>query len=101
MLEPTRLGWASVLSIPDSISKALTGPLSRLRRHKPIQAILLAPDVNQRLLDAQAEVAQIRRQAIRQLRGEGWRLKDIAEATGLSEQRIYQLEIGQDRRDRQ
>ena len=89
-----------MLSIPDSISKALTGPLGRLGRHKPIQAILLAPEANQRLLDAQAKVALVRRQAIRQLRADGWRLKDIAEATGLSEQRIYQLEIGQDRRDR-
>lgn len=87
-------------SAPVALQKAIVAPLERLRGLPPIQAILTATDVNQVLLDAQAEVASIRRQAIRNLRASGWTLAEIGDQLGMSPQRVHQLEIGYDRRDK-
>lgn len=87
-------------SIPVALRKGVDRPLDRLRGLPFLEAILLAPDVNQVLLDAQAEVAAIRRHAIRELRASGYTLQELADKLGMSPQRVHQLEIGVDRRDR-
>ena len=66
----------------------------------PIEQVKMAHDLNQALLEVQGEVALVRRRAVRQLRMEGWGLRKIAEQTGLSHQRVSQIEMGADRKEK-
>jgi DNA-directed RNA polymerase sigma subunit (sigma70/sigma32) len=66
----------------------------------PVEQVNLAPDMNEVLLDAQKEVAEMRRRAVRTLRMQGWGLKEIADQTGMSHQRVSQIELGADRKEK-
>lgn len=75
--------------------------IDRVRtRFDPIEQIVEGQALNEALLAAQAEVAKLRREAVRTLRMEGWKLREIAEATGMTHQRVAQLEAGMDRKDK-
>lgn len=90
----------AAVSIPVALRKAAERPLERLRGLPALSGIVVAAEVNQVLLDLQAEVASIRRQAIRDLRASGHTLGEIGTMLGMTPQRVHQLEIGYDRRDR-
>ncbi len=78
----------------------LAAVLAALQRQDTVQAILTAEEINRELLDAQAAVAATRRSAIRELRTQGFTLKEIGNLVGLSHQRIYQLETGYGRKEK-
>jgi hypothetical protein len=65
-----------------------------------IEEIVQSNQVNQFLLDMQGDVAEHRRQGVRMMRQSGWTLKAIADATGMTHQRVSQLEQGNDRKDK-
>lgn len=89
------------MASPDiSLSKAIEPSLDRFSRMNPLDAIVSATKINEVLLDAQGRVAGIRRSAIRTLRSNGYTLNEIAQQTGMTPQRVHQLEIGHDRRDK-
>lgn len=89
------------MASPDiSLSKAVEPSLDRFERLSPLDQIVLAAKVNDVLLAAQSRVAGIRRGAIRTMRASGYTLSEIAKQTGMTPQRVHQLEIGHDRRDK-
>jgi len=89
------------MASPDiSLSKAVGPSLDRFARLSPLDQIVTAAKVNEVLLDAQSRVAGIRRGAIRTMRSNGYTLNEIAQQTGMTPQRVHQLEIGHDRRDK-
>jgi hypothetical protein len=65
-----------------------------------IEQVIVCQALNAALLDAQARVAGVRRGAVRRLRGEGFTLRQIADATGVAPQRIHQIEAGIGRKER-
>lgn len=81
-------------------SDAIRPIIDAVRNEGPVDAILLAQQINEALLSAQGEVAMLRRSAVRQLRGEGWTLREIGEAVGLTTSRVAQLEAGMSRHDK-
>jgi DNA-directed RNA polymerase sigma subunit (sigma70/sigma32) len=83
-----------------ALTKAIQHPLGRFSRLNPLQQVTVASEMNEALLDAQATVAALRRGAIRTLRSNGYTLNEIAQQTGMTPQRVHQLEIGHDRRDK-
>lgn len=89
------------MATPDiALQKAVQPSLGRFSRLSPLDQVTLANQMNDVLLQAQASVAASRRGAIRTLRSSGYTLGQIAELTGMSPQRVHQLEIGHDRRDK-
>ncbi|MGA0710160.1 MAG: hypothetical protein ACO3O7_05680 [Ilumatobacteraceae bacterium] len=85
---------------PSLLSAALSEPIKRFAALDPMEQIIVATRMNEVLLEGQASVAGIRRSAIRSLRASGYTLAEIAKRTGMTPQRVHQLEIGQDRRDK-
>lgn len=72
----------------------VTTEIAKLKKLDDIQIIVKAQDVANALLVAQGQVAALRRSAVRSLRAEGWTLREIAEATDLTPQRVAQIEKG-------
>lgn len=81
----------------DSLDKAI----ERLGGLDPVEAITELDEIRLGLLESQQLVADLRRRAVRTLRSEGWTLKQIADATGLTTGRISQIETGFNRKERQ
>jgi DNA-directed RNA polymerase specialized sigma24 family protein len=88
-------------SIPAEIRASLVAPLGRLAGLDPFEAITTANDAHEALLAAHAEIAAIRRRAVRELRAQGYTLREIADAVGVKPQRIHQIESGYDRREKE
>ena len=86
-------------SIPEEIQGQLVAPLGRLAGLEPFELIDEANRVNEALLQAQADVAALRRAAVRRLRSEGFTLQAIADQLGVKPQRIHQIEAGYDRHE--
>jgi DNA-binding transcriptional MerR regulator len=68
--------------------------------YDPIEQINMSLELNQAMLDCQHASAGLRRQAVRRLRADGWTLKSIAEQTGMTHQRVSQIEQGVDRKEK-
>lgn len=86
-------------SIPDDIRASLAAPLGRLAGLDPFTLLTQATEANEALLDAQANIASLRRAAVRRLRSEGFTLQAIADQIGVKAQRIHQIESGYDRHE--
>lgn len=86
--------------LQEQCKDGLAAVLAALQRQDAVQAIIIAEEINRELLDAQAAVAAARRSAIRDLRTQGFTLREIGDAVGLSNQRIYQLETGYGRKEK-
>lgn len=79
--------------------KLQLGPVFRaLEEMTEVDTIVKAEAVREALIEAIAEVARHRRQAVRSLRSEGWLLREIADACEMSHQRISQIETGYSRK---
>ena len=87
-------------SIPAEIRASLAAPLERLAGLDPFMLLAKSNDAIDALHDAQARIGAMRRRAVRQLRAEGYTLREIAEPLGVKPQRIHQLEIGYDRHEK-
>ena len=74
--------------------------MARYDRLKSLDQVTMAAQLIEVLLDAQSQVASIRRGAIRALRADGYTLTEIGGLCGMTPQRVHQLEIGVDRRDK-
>jgi len=83
-----------------SLETSIAATMERYGRLKSLDQITIATQLNEVLLDAQSQVASIRRGAIRTLRADGYTLSEIAGQCGMTPQRVHQLEIGVDRRDK-
>ena len=66
----------------------------------PVEQVILAAELNTAFLAAQNEVAEARRRAVRTLRMQGWGLREIGDATNMSHQRVSQIEMGADRKEK-
>lgn len=71
-----------------------TKDFAKLKGADPLSQIALAQDLNDKLLAAQAQVAALRRSAVRELRAQGWTFKELADELGMSPQRVAQIETG-------
>jgi len=89
------------IAFEEAVAVAVSGLLRRLSALPPHEAIQAAQELNQGFLNAQAQVATLRRSAVRQLRSEGHTLAEIGEAVGMTPQRVQQIEAGYDRREAQ
>lgn len=88
-------------SIPDDIRASLAAPLGRLAGLDPFTILIVSNFVNDALLDGQHQVAAMRRRAVRELRAQGYTLREIGEQIGVKPQRIHQIESGYDRLEKQ
>ena len=68
--------------------------IARLKKLNEIQIVVKAQNVSAQLLDAMAQVAALRRSAVRSLRAQGWTFREIAEASDMTPQRVAQIEKG-------
>jgi DNA-directed RNA polymerase specialized sigma24 family protein len=59
-----------------------------------------ANDILDQLRAVMSEVSDSRRMAVRELRGEGWSLREISEIIGTTPQRIHQIELGYNRKEK-
>ena len=83
------------------LSDTLADILNRVElNYDPIEQVVLAAELNVSFLAAQNEVAEVRRRAVRTLRAQGWGLREIGEAAGMSHQRVSQIEMGADRKEK-
>jgi hypothetical protein len=78
----------------------MTTAINSLRGDDPIEAIIEAGKLHQKLLDLISECATVRRTHIRRLRAEGWTAREIGAEADMSTQRVYQLESGADRKEK-
>lgn len=83
-----------------NVSKAMEPIMARLERQTPPRRVMMAHDLYQQLLNAQAEVAAARRSAVREMRTQGHTLADIARQVGLTTSRVKQIEAGFGRAER-
>ena len=83
------------------VEKALAALIKRFNALPPVERINLGNTINQGLLNAQRDIAQGRRSAVRELRGSGWTLADIGRETDMTPQRVMQLEKSMDRKEKQ
>lgn len=84
----------------EQVRKALEPVIKRFARLHPIDLINTAKVLNAALHDAEADIAALRRQAVRQLRGDGWTLADIAAETDMTPPRVLQIERGMGRQEK-
>jgi DNA-directed RNA polymerase specialized sigma24 family protein len=83
-----------------TLRTAIDIEVETLRNLDPITRIGVSLVLYEDLLEAQAAVAAARRAAVRELRAEGFTLREIAEATGLTHQRVAQLQTGYGRQEK-
>ena len=74
--------------------------IATLKHGDPVESIIEAGEVHKELLGLIADSAAIRRGHIRYLRANGWSGRAVADAAGISFQRVYQLEAGADRKEK-
>ena len=92
------------MSIIDNMLTDLRDEIDRTvvafqHRQDDTDVVKRSADLNQVFLDAQGDVARLRREAVRRLR-RSYSLREIAEMTGLAHQRISQIERGMDRKEK-
>jgi DNA-binding NarL/FixJ family response regulator len=87
-------------SIPNEIRACLVAPLERLGGLDEFDLLLKSNDAIAALTEAQHEVGLMRRRAVRELRAQGYLLKEIAERLDVKPQRIHQIESGYDRAEK-
>lgn len=87
-------------SIPNDIRTSLAAPLGRLAGLDPFDILTKSNAVLEALHEAEAQVGAARRGAVRELRAQGFTLKQIADVVGVKPQRIHQLEEGYDRKEK-
>ena len=76
------------------IREACQPTLERLAELDAVGRIKDSEPVREALLEIVGEVARVRRTAVRELRSEGNTLKELAEMTDMSPQRLHQIESG-------
>lgn len=82
------------------VLEALRPVLDDYRRLDCWEQAEQAEQLNAALLKAQKRVAQLRRSAVRELRAEGYTLREIAERLGISPPRVMQIEQGYNRAEK-
>lgn len=89
------------ITVRDELAQAVAPIIARIAAEEPITRFMQATELNEALKSVLAGPAsKIKRHTVRELRGSGWTLKEIAEATGLTTGRIAQIEFGYDRTER-
>jgi DNA-directed RNA polymerase sigma subunit (sigma70/sigma32) len=84
--------------LDEQVWSGLRDVLDDYERMDPWDQLTEATVLNQALHDIEARVAEMRRGAVRLLRGQGYTLKEIGTAAGLTPARVMQLEKGIDRK---
>jgi DNA-directed RNA polymerase sigma subunit (sigma70/sigma32) len=84
----------------EAVEKAIGPVLRRYKRLDVWEQAALADAVNAGLLNAQRDVARLRRSAVRALRMQGYTLKEIGDQIGISITRVLQIEQGYNRAER-
>ena len=74
--------------------------IATLKHSDPVEGIVEGGEVHKELLGLIAESAAVRRSHVRHLRANGWTAREVADAAGISYQRVYQLEAGADRKEK-
>ena len=82
-----------------NIDTALTEIYERFGRLSASERLVEANTLIEQLRDATATIAESRRSAVREMRIDGYTLKEIAQIIGTTTQRIHQLEAGYNRRE--
>ena len=93
---PSKVGG---VSRGPNLHTAVRPVIERLERTEPSKRITMAFTLTEQLQDIQAEIAAQRRAAVRQLRADGWKLAQIAQAAGVTVSRVKQIEAGYGRRN--
>jgi len=81
-------------TIQERVDKATRPIANRIAREDPIDVIAQGSELIDASKMLSSRGASLRRAAVRQLRAEGWTLREIASATGLTSARISQIETG-------
>ena len=82
-----------------NIDTALAEIYERFNRLAASERLVEANTLIEQLRDATAAIAESRRSAVREMRIDGYTLREIAEMIGTTTQRIHQIESGYNRRE--
>ena len=93
----TQKGGTTVMEM--NIDTALTEIYERFGRLSASERLVEANTLIEQLRDATATIAESRRSAVREMRIDGYTLREIAEMIGTTTQRIHQIENGYNRRE--
>ncbi len=99
-LRTTTVPPMTLPSIPDDIREALVGPLERLGKRDPVELLTMSNSCAEALLEGGHQIASMRRAAVRQLRIDGFTLREIGDQTNMSVARVHQIESGYDRKEK-
>jgi DNA-directed RNA polymerase specialized sigma24 family protein len=82
-----------------NIDTALTEIYGRFNRLPASERLVEANTLIEQLREATATIAESRRAAVREMRVDGYTLREIAELIGTTTQRIHQIESGYNRHE--
>jgi DNA-directed RNA polymerase specialized sigma24 family protein len=82
-----------------NIDTALTEIYGRFNRLPASERLVEANTLIEQLREATATIAESRRAAVREMRIDGYTLREIAELIGTTTQRIHQIESGYNRHE--
>ena len=84
-----------------SVGMALETVHERCDRLPAVERLTEAEELIEELRVASARLGANRRSAVREMRADGYKLREIADILGVTTARIYQIEIGYGRADTQ
>lgn len=82
------------MNITEKLTDDLEAAVKRLRKLPPDEAFTVGSDMHEAIIEASREIGKARRTAVRQLRAEGFTLQAIGDMTGVTANRVYQIENG-------
>jgi DNA-directed RNA polymerase specialized sigma24 family protein len=83
-----------------TISEGAAPAMARFHSLSAAERLVAANSVLDELRNLMSAVADSRRVAVRELRTDGYSLKDIADMVGTTPQRIHQIESGYNRKEK-
>jgi DNA-directed RNA polymerase sigma subunit (sigma70/sigma32) len=76
------------------LAAAMSFILESMESEPPISRINTAAELHKQLLDLQARVAAVKRNAVRELREQGFTFAEIGRELGITTSRVKQIETG-------
>lgn len=88
-------------TLEQELAAAVAPIMERIRNEDAVTRFREAGELNEAVKAVVSMPAsKLRRHSVRELRGSGWTLKEIAQEMGLTTGRIAQIEFGYDRTER-
>lgn len=90
---------SKIQCMTSKIREALNAQMDAFEGLTPEEQLVQGPERQEELKQIVAEIAGLRRAAVRQLRATGYTLKEIGNMLGTTAQRVHQIESGYSRHE--